>query len=58
MKTFEVTVDFIGTRTYTVTAKNEDEALSVAQKLGDDDANIRCLPDIFVEAVYVEEQET
>jgi hypothetical protein len=55
MKTFEVTVDFIGTRAYTVTAKNEDEALAVAQKLGDDDANIRCLPDIFVEAVYVEE---
>jgi hypothetical protein len=55
MKTYEVTVDFIGTRTYTVQAKDETEALDVAQQLGKDDAGKGNMPELFVEAVYGEE---
>lgn len=57
LKTFEVTVDFIGTRTYTIEAANAEEAMDVAQFLGLKDYENNNLPDISVEAVFAEGEE-
>jgi hypothetical protein len=57
LKTFEVTVDFIGTRTYTIEASSEDEAMDIAQFIGLKDYENKNLPDISVEAIYAEQGE-
>ena len=54
LKTFEVTVDFIGTRTYTIEAANAEEAMDVAQFMGLKDYENNNLPDIFIDAVCAE----
>lgn len=54
LKTFEVTVDFIGTRTYTIEAVNAEEAMDVAQFMGLKDYENNNLPDIFIDAVCAE----
>lgn len=57
LKTFEVTVDFIGTRTYTIEAVDDDDAMDIAKLVGLKDCENNNLPDIFVEAVYAEQGE-
>jgi hypothetical protein len=57
LKTFEVTVDFIGTRTYTIEAADADDAMDIAQLIGLKDYENKNLPDISVEAVYAEQGE-
>jgi len=55
MKTYEVTVDFIGTRRYSVEADSEDKALVLATESGTQDADQGDLPELYIEAVYAEE---
>jgi hypothetical protein len=57
LRKFEVTVDFIGTRTYTIEAVDADDAMDIAQLIGLKDRQNNNLPDIFVEAVCAEQGE-
>ena len=55
MKTYEVTVEFIGVRRYIVHADTEGKAYDAAQKESEKDIGIGDIPELDVDPCYVRE---